>query len=313
MPEHLWSLVLGSGDVSRALASDTAPKQFRRLDTDHSLFEATLARADALGAPERTVAVVTSGHMRFWSSQLTGRPFDNIIVQVASRGSAVGVLLGLDAILARDPDADVVLLPSDQHVTDETTFAHAVRRALKASRQARCVVALGVIPEGPAADLDWIVPAAQPSRGLARVARVVERASAEEARRLMALGAVVSPEVLVGRAEAFHALFEAAVPAFTQDVDGLVASSLSNLWLRNADLSRCDFASDVLARSLDHVRVMPAPPCGWSTVVTQEHLRQALHAPPTDRKGKRPRVGTLQGVAVALTARPEEPRARVVA
>lgn len=313
MSQHVWSLVPGGCDAARTLPPDAAPKQLRRLDTDHSLFEQTLARGDHLGAPERTVAVVTSKHMRWWSAQLDGRPFDNIIVQVASRGSAAGVLLGLDAIVRRDPDAEVVVLPSDQHVADETTFTHAVRRALKASRQVGHVVALGVIPERPCAGLDWIVPAARPSRGIARVARLVLRASADEARRLMALGAVVSPEVLVGRVDAFRALFDEAIPGLVGGIAPQGRGSLTSLWLGTPELARADLARDLLARGLESLRIMPVPPCGWTPVVTQEQLREALHAPRERASDGRPRAGTLQGVPVARRERPEGPGARVTA
>jgi hypothetical protein len=54
-------------------------------------------------------------------------------VQPCNRGTAPGVLLPLVAILDRDPEAVVLLLPSDHFVADEPALARSLRAAHQAA------------------------------------------------------------------------------------------------------------------------------------------------------------------------------------
>ena len=53
-----------------------------------------------------------------------------LIVQPMNRGTANGILLPLLHIEARDPDARIVILPSDHYVRDESILVTALESAL---------------------------------------------------------------------------------------------------------------------------------------------------------------------------------------
>ena len=54
-----------------------------------------------------------------------------MIVQPQGRGTAAGIYLPLLSIVARDPDAEIAVLPSDHHVDDEACRAAGVRRGAR--------------------------------------------------------------------------------------------------------------------------------------------------------------------------------------
>jgi len=59
-------------------------------------------------------------------------PEANIVVQPQNRGTAAGILLPLLSILARDPEAKLIVLPSDHFVADEELLGDAILQAFEA-------------------------------------------------------------------------------------------------------------------------------------------------------------------------------------
>jgi mannose-1-phosphate guanylyltransferase len=117
----------GSGTRLSSLTTDgsgaVVPKQYCSLHGGRSLLGDALARAARLVGCDRTVVVVAREHEPFWCRELADLPGVQPLVQPANRGTAAGVLLPLLAVLQRDPDAQVTLLPSDHFVGDEASLA----------------------------------------------------------------------------------------------------------------------------------------------------------------------------------------------
>ena len=123
-------MVLAAG-AGRRLASLTGgvPKQFWRLNGGPTLLEATLSRLRPLAPPDGRLSSWT-GRMSLTCSPPAGiRGAGRFIQQPADRGTAAGVLLGLLPVLTRDPDALVVLTPSDQGVRETGVFRAGIRQA----------------------------------------------------------------------------------------------------------------------------------------------------------------------------------------
>jgi mannose-1-phosphate guanylyltransferase len=137
--EDCWALLLAAGDGRRLLELTTTrkgltvPKQFCSLRRGPSLLQEALQRAAAVTSSVRICAVVAADHRKWWSEQLECLPAENIFVQPSNRGTANGILLPLLNIIRRDPDARILLLPSDHHVRDEDTLAESISVALAGS------------------------------------------------------------------------------------------------------------------------------------------------------------------------------------
>lgn len=278
---HRWAVVLAGGSGKRlaslaAIANGAAiPKQYCSLLGGRSLLGDALTRAERLVSSDRVVTVVASEHEKYWRRELHEREPGSTIVQPQNRGTGAGVLLPLLAILARDPLAQVTLLPSDHFAADEPSLARALRDAQAAADMAPDrVLVVGVEPEGPEPDYGWILPGAA-RRGTYAVRRFVEKPDPLAAAELMTAGAVWNSFLIVGSARAFLRLYERRLPSV---LDAFVAANGSadpeGTARLYATLPEADFCRDVLAGSEEWLGLRVAPACGWTDLGTPTRVAQ---------------------------------------
>ena len=190
-----WAVVLagGRGTRLRTLTADRSgiavPKQFCSLRGGCSLLREALCRARAVAPRERVCAIVARQHGHWWGRELVDLPNDNVIVQPANRGTAIGILLPLLLVADRDPQATIVVLPSDHHADDEATLAIALRSAARiAARDPRHLTLLGIAPDEPDPELGYVVPGGEAGDGSCTVARFVEKPARSLAADLLRAG-----------------------------------------------------------------------------------------------------------------------------
>src|SRR5262245_43753513 len=169
---HNWALVLAAGEGSRLQALTTTasglaiPKQYCSLAGDSSLLHKALQRANVVAPLQRTCTVVAAEHRRWWQTLPTAMPGDNIVVQPRNRGTANGILLPLLQIAHRDPDATLLVLPSDHYVRNEEVLSDSLRESMRQlQRQNDHIVLLGLMPEEADPELGYIVPSGTAARG----------------------------------------------------------------------------------------------------------------------------------------------------
>ena len=138
--KNIWALVLAAGEGSRLRALTThggvaVPKQFCSLQGGPSLLQEAILRAEAVVPRQRVVTIVAEQHRRWWETSLWSLPKRNVIVQPENRGTANGLLLPLLHIAQRDPEARIVILPSDHYVREEAALARSLRQAAAQDRR----------------------------------------------------------------------------------------------------------------------------------------------------------------------------------
>jgi mannose-1-phosphate guanylyltransferase len=278
-----WAIVLAAGEGMRLRsltadgAGNTVPKQFCSLDGRTSLLTHTLTRAAAVVARERISAIVAPTHRRYWQSSLSALPASNIVVQPANRGTAIGILLPALRIARHDPNANIVILPSDHYVADERVLEIAIRRALEEiGDHARGVALLGIEAEEPDAELGYVVPKAGTGATFGEVQRFVEKPPLVEARRLCANGALWNSFILVCRVQSLVKLYMPRCPdvvEILQDTDLGEYEVLSELY---RELSPVDFSHQIATGQEEHLAVMSVPPCGWNDLGTPRRLAHTI-------------------------------------
>jgi mannose-1-phosphate guanylyltransferase len=281
---NIWSIVLAGGEglrLSRITAGPEGrpvPKQFCSVKGGPSLIRQALRRGRTVAGHSHTMVVVAEEHRRWWSAELVDYPMRNIVVQPCNRGTACGVLLPLMGVLARDPDATVVVLPSDHVVADEETLLEAIRSATDhVHREPDRLVLLGLEPEGPDTGLGWIARSPAAPHPVCGVSQFVEKPSQERAEELVREGALWNSFIFAMRAWALFSLFQWALPWMTRMFDyalvdandGPPPERLSRLYDR---LPVVDFSRAVLQEAGPEMRVVAVPPCGWTDVGTPEGI-----------------------------------------
>jgi mannose-1-phosphate guanylyltransferase len=157
-----WSVVLAGGEgermrpfVERWLGCHR-PKQYCTFVGTRSMFQHTLDRADLVSHPAHKVTVIGRDHQEHVGRQLIGRA-GVVVGQPVNRDTAAGVFLPLTHVRAREPNATVLIFPSDHFVYPEDRFADAVRAAeVAADRWPDRLILLGIAPDHVETDYGWI-------------------------------------------------------------------------------------------------------------------------------------------------------------
>ena len=304
-----WTLILAAGAGTRlsSLTSDgrgrAVPKQFCSLNGGPSLLEETLARARAVSDQRHTIVVVAAEHRVHWQHALEHVPVENAVVQPANRGTANGILLGVSAILARDPEALLAVLPSDHYVAHEDVLRRSLSRALAALERAPRgaeVHFLGIRPDSADPELGYIVRGKAAGDGSYRIARFVEKPSREAAAALLRRRALWNSFILVARAAAAIGLIARRYPG--------EAAAFADVWRRAApsaplpetldrlyaELPDIDFSRDVVEGANAALNVVPVPNCGWSDLGTPKRVADCL-----ERLEHRPAVARSRHLSLA--------------
>lgn len=283
-----WALVLAAGEGSRLRALTTTngvavPKQFCSLHDGPSLLQEALHRAEAVAPRQRICTIVAEQHRRWWQGPLWSLPSQNIIVQPENRGTAAGLLLPLLHIEARDPQARVVVLPSDHYVRDEATLARSLRNAAAKIRFEReDIYLLGIGPDEADPELGYILPSIGDGASGFQVSQFVEKPPMTLARSLIERGGLWNAFILAASARAFIRLFEQRYPDIVADmrravrkdsVDPQIPLATTELYGRLPEL---DFSRHVLEGAEQSLRVLPVPACGWSDLGTPRRVAEAL-------------------------------------
>jgi mannose-1-phosphate guanylyltransferase len=280
-----WTIVLAGGDgvrlrqLTRALHGEECPKQFAMIFGGRSLLQWTVARALRWSTPQRIVVVVPAEREAQAVEQLEGRGPIDVVAQPSNRGTGPGILLPMARIMARDPEARVVVLPSDHYVRDEAPFERSIRAAIAASDDQ--VALIGAVPDHAETQYGWIVTGRTlAARRGSVINHFCEKPPAALAERLLRQGALWNTFIMAGVARHFWALGNEHIPA---------ASSLFERYrdaLDSADEARTleqiyrvmpanDFSRDVLQKA-GGLRAVALEECGWSDWGTPERVLDSL-------------------------------------
>src|SRR5260370_7972096 len=163
-PPHAWGVVLAGGIVkrlaglTRRLYGEDRRKQYAVLTGPKSLLRQTLDRVGLLVPPQRTVVVTMAGQGSYMTAELRlDSPALHVLEQPKDRGTAAAVLLAAHRVLARDPEAILVVLPSDHFVADDEVFmAHVADAVELLEDHPQPTVLLRAQPTQPQPDHDCI-------------------------------------------------------------------------------------------------------------------------------------------------------------
>jgi mannose-1-phosphate guanylyltransferase len=279
----LWSIVLAAGDgtrlrsLTRALHGEDLPKQFARIEASRSLLQSTVERALGWSVPERIVVVVASEREELARRQLMGYGAITIVAQPKNRGTGPGILLPLAHVIAADPEAKVVILPSDHFVRDEAPFRDTIRRARARAEASDSLVLIGAEPDFADPQYGWIVP--RKDKGVTYVDCFEEKPSQSAAQRLLDKGALWNTFVLVASARHLWSLGSTHLHEQSQALEICVREHsvqqqdlLEEIY---ATMPAGDFSRDVLEHA-HGLEMVSLPECGWSDWGTPERVLASL-------------------------------------
>jgi len=299
---ELWAMVLAGGEGTRLAPLTTAlygrpvPKQFAIVAGTQSMLAQTLERLAHLGvSPTRTIVVATREQEELARCELASFPGALLVLEPCKRDTAAAILIGLSHVMARDPLARVLVVPSDHHVRDTAGFARAMGKATQCWYDPSIAITLlGVRSVSAEEEYGWIVPGRQVSGAAAvghqlyAVERFVEKPPLDVARELHNGGALWNAFVLAGLARTWWALFEQVLPdetsAFRRYQGAIGTASepevLSDVYASIPDIN---FSRRVLACIPERLGVVACDDVGWSDLGSPRSVFDALAGTPEER------------------------------
>jgi len=185
---HPLILAGGSGTRLWPLSRKSYPKQFAPLIGDTSLFRQSLARLCPPGyAPP---VIVTGSDFRFIVvEQMMSAGIDPgaILIEPEGRNTAPAILAAALHLSETDPDALILVAPSDHVIPDAQAFRDAVAQG-RAAAEAGRIVTFGIRPTAPETGYGWLQLAPGAGTGPQPLVRFVEKPKADAAQIMLDAG-----------------------------------------------------------------------------------------------------------------------------
>lgn len=303
----------GSGTRLWPLSRKTYPKQFSELFEGDTLFQRTLKRVS--GPAFAKPILLTHQDFRFIAAEqlgAAGHEAERIVVEPDGRNTAPAICLAALVLEESDPDAVMLVLPSDHVMNDVPAFHAAVEAGAGAAREG-ALVTFGITPDRPETGYGYIELEARPEAGAQPFVKFVEKPDEMRAVEMLASGRYLwnsgmflfavrdilaafadhAPDVL--------AAMRTAVAAGARDLDFFRPGS-------DAYLSANDISIDYAIMERVAGQVVPVD-CGWNDLGSWKTVWQE-GAP--DEDGMVAGPGTVAIDCKQTLLRSDEPGVRVV-
>ncbi|SMY09224.1 mannose-1-phosphate guanylyltransferase/mannose-6-phosphate isomerase [Flavimaricola marinus] len=262
----------GSGTRLWPLSRKSYPKQFAKLMGEESLFQASSLRlsGEGFGAP----VILTGEPFRFIvTEQLAAveQAPAGILIEPEGRNTAPAVLAAALWLERQDPQALMLVAPSDHVIPDAAAFRAAVQAAVPRA-QAGDLVTFGITPDRPETGYGYLELAKGADAGAATpqpLARFVEKPDAARATEMLAAGNFLwNAGIFLFSAASIVAAYKAHAPELMAGVTAALDGAKSDLgftrlaaepWGALEDIS-IDYA---IMEKAENLAVMPYT-AGWS-------------------------------------------------
>ncbi len=262
----------GSGTRLWPLSRKSYPKQFSPLMGDESLFQAAACRLTGAGFAAPTV--VTSNDFRFIvTKQLAASEISPqaVVIEPEGRNTAPAVLAAALLIGRTDPDALILVAPSDHVMPDAAAFRAAILAAVPRAR-AGDLVTFGITPTRAETGYGWLELASgacAQATDPQPLARFVEKPDIAKAEDMLAAGHFLwNAGIFLFSARNLIAAFQAHAPDVLAPVTAAVENAKGDLGFTRLDPEAWDKVPDIsidyaIMEKAGNLAVMPYG-AGWS-------------------------------------------------
>lgn len=220
----------GSGTRLWPLSRKSFPKQFSEILGAQSLFQAAANRFQSPGFAQPLV--ITGNEFRFIvTDQLKacGITPTGILIEPEGRNTAPAAIAAALYLAATDPEALLLLVPSDHAIADPEAFRTAVELGRPAA-EAGQIVTFGIQPTRAETGYGWLEAGAQTHPGVHKLTRFIEKPDAARAASLFADPRHLwNAGVFLARAKVLMAAFAEHAPMILDSVAMALAGAQADL------------------------------------------------------------------------------------
>jgi len=159
MKKNYYCVIMAGGIGSRfwPLSKSENPKQFLDiLGTGRTLLQQTFDRFQKIMDPTHIYVVSNLEYKHIILNQLPEIPEENILLEPLRRNTAPCIDYANFRIQLKDPDAKIVVAPSDHLIIKEDEFLRSVKQGLEFVTANDALLTLGILPSRPETGYGYI-------------------------------------------------------------------------------------------------------------------------------------------------------------
>lgn len=252
------------------------PKQFIDFfGTGKTLIQSTYDRFLKICPPENIFVVTNENYASIVQEQLPGIAPNQILAEPIMRNTAPCIAYGSMKIAEINPEATIVVAPSDHTIGNLDKFITAIEQCLEAAASSECLVTLGIKPSRPDTGYGYIQYSDQTLDGDDKVHKVklfTEKPNLDLAKSFIQSGDFLwNAGIFIWSAAAINRAFEKHLPEMYeifQAGESFYNTPNERSFINNAYLQCTNISIDFgIMEKADNVYVLPSE-FGWSDLGT---------------------------------------------
>ncbi len=301
---HNYAVILAGGQGSRfwPLSRSLEPKQFISLHSAKSLFQDTLYRIKTIIRPENIFIVTNQLYFPeiFNYTSVFKIPQSNIIFEPEGKNTAASIGVASHLISLIDPEAKMVVLPSDHMIKNQKRFNKILCYAHALSESKNNLIIFGIPPDSPATGYGYIKVSSQGAvvrrQGIYKVDKFIEKPNINSAKRFFQDKRYFwNSGMFFGCVSTFLNAIEENLPALYRLVRRISRpEEINNIW---GDIKSISFDYGVLEKS-KNLLMIPALNLDWSDLGTWASLDKLL---PKDKLDNTIKADVIQSGSKNIT------------
>ncbi len=215
--ENNYGIIMAGGIGSRFWPESTArmPKQFLDLlGTGQSFIQQTFERLKKI-IPAKQIYILTNERYRDLIKMQLPEVNDNqIIAEPVMRNTAPAILYAAKKIYKQNPEANLLIAPSDHYIGEEDKFIDNVQTAFSATAQNDWLMTLGIVPNSPNTGYGYIQYDTSSDDKIKKVLRFTEKPDLQTALSFLNEGNYLwNAGIFIWRAKSILEAFKNLLPA----------------------------------------------------------------------------------------------------
>lgn len=260
----------GIGSRFWPMSTQQNPKQFQDiLGIGRTMIQQTFDRIKKVIPPENILVITNREYIELCREQLPEIPAENIVGEPMMRNTAACNLYMAKKILAKNAEANIVVLPADHLILKEDAFAEKIESALAAAAENECLITLGIQPTRPDTGYGYI-NFAENGGEISKVKKFTEKPKLEIAQEFLQSGEYLwNAGIFVWNANTILKAFAKHLPEMLQEFEKCEfntekeAECIAEIYPKVENIS---IDNGILERA-DNVFVIPAD-LGWTDLGT---------------------------------------------
>lgn len=281
MSKNIYVVIMAGGSGTRfwPYSRDTKPKQFVDVvGTGRSLLQMTFDRFNEMTSADKIWVVSNEKYEGLIQEQLPELEDYQILLEPEKRNTAPCVAYAAYKIMKKDPNAVLVVTPSDHAIFKEKEFEKIIATAVEASEESERLITIGIRPNRPETGYGYIQYHSEPGIPVKKVKTFTEKPEADLAQKFLDSGDFLwNSGIFVWSIDSIIKAFE----KHDEEIANLFASGLGDYFSDNEQAfvnkaySQCKSISidySILEKA-ENVYVVPGE-FGWSDLGSWNALHE---------------------------------------